>query len=143
MPIALHRPRHAHQSLHWILPVNPGPGVLGGLTNGLTYTPAWTAINHYFFRKRPSAIGIGSSRSSLAGVMFPVALGRMLNKTNLGFGWTVHIFGSLMLTLSIIACVSVSSNAPKRKVETVQHNRWFGYMWSYDPFLLLLVRPVG
>ncbi|KAJ5727629.1 MFS monocarboxylate transporter [Penicillium malachiteum] len=90
-------------------------GVLGGLTNGLTYTPALTAVNHYFMKKRPLAIGIASSGSSLAGVIFPVALDRMLNKTNLGFGWSVRIIGFLMLALSIIACVTVSSNAPKRK----------------------------
>ena len=90
-------------------------GVLGGLTNGLTYTPALTAVNQYFFRKRPLAMGIASSGSSLAGVIFPVALDRMLNKTNLGFGWSVRILGFLMLALSIIACVSVSANAPKRK----------------------------
>ncbi|KAJ5716852.1 MFS monocarboxylate transporter, partial [Penicillium malachiteum] len=90
-------------------------GVLGGLTNGLTYTPALTAVNHYFMKKRPLALGIASSGSSLAGVIFPVALDRMLNKTNLGFGWSVRIIGFLMLALSIIVCATVSSNAPKRK----------------------------
>jgi glucose-6-phosphate-specific signal transduction histidine kinase len=30
--------------------------VLSGLTNGLTYTPAVTAINQYFFQKRPIAM---------------------------------------------------------------------------------------
>lgn len=90
-------------------------GVLGGLTNGLTYTPTLTAVNQYFFEKRPLAMGIASSGSSLAGIIFPIALNRMLNKSSLGFGWSVRVLGFLMLTLSVIACVSVSSNAPKRK----------------------------
>ncbi|KAJ5721859.1 MFS monocarboxylate transporter [Penicillium malachiteum] len=90
-------------------------GVLGGLANGLTYTPALTAVNHYFVEKRPLALGIASTGSSLAGVIFPVALDQMLNKTNLGFGWSVRIIGFLMLALSIIACATVSSNAPKRR----------------------------
>ncbi|THC92561.1 hypothetical protein EYZ11_007949 [Aspergillus tanneri] len=64
-------------------------GVLGGLTNGLTYTPTLTAVNQYFFRRRPLAMGIASSGSSLAGVIFPVALNRMLNRSSLGFGWSI------------------------------------------------------
>lgn len=90
-------------------------GVLGGFTNGLTFTPALTAVNQFFFQKRPLAIGIASSGSSLAGVIFPIALNRMLNQTNLGFGWSVRILGFLMLALSMIACATISSNAPKRK----------------------------
>jgi len=90
-------------------------GVLGGLANGLTYTPTLTAVNQYFFKRRPLAMGIASSGSSLAGVIFPIALNRMLNKSTLGFGWSVRVLGFLMLALSIIACASVSSNAPRRK----------------------------
>ncbi|KAJ5989590.1 MFS monocarboxylate transporter [Penicillium waksmanii] len=90
-------------------------GVLGGLANGLTYTPKITAVNQYFFQKRPFAMGIASSGSSLAGVIFPIALNRMLNKSDLGFGWSVRVLGFLMLALSIIACASVSSNATRRK----------------------------
>lgn len=90
-------------------------GVLGGLTNGLTYTPALTSVNQYFFQKRPLAMGIASSGSSLAGVIFPIALNRMLNNSTLGFGWSVRVLGFLMLTLSIVSCAVISSNAPKRK----------------------------
>ncbi|KAA8649280.1 MCT family MFS transporter [Aspergillus tanneri] len=90
-------------------------GVLGGLTNGLTYTPTLTAVNQYFFRRRPLAMGIASSGSSLAGVIFPVALNRMLNRSSLGFGWSVRILGFLMLGLSIIACASISTNVSKRR----------------------------
>ncbi|KAJ5235785.1 MFS monocarboxylate transporter [Penicillium citrinum] len=90
-------------------------GVLGGLANGLTYTPTLTAVNQYFFKRRPLAMGIASSGSSLAGVIFPIALNRMLNKSTLGFGWSVRVLGFLMLALSIIACASISSNAPRRK----------------------------
>jgi predicted MFS family arabinose efflux permease len=90
-------------------------GVLGGICNGLTYTPALTAVNQYFFHRRPLALGIASSGSSLAGVIFPVALDRMLNHTGLGFGWSVRILGFLMLAMSIVACMTITSNAPRRK----------------------------
>ncbi|KAF5860653.1 hypothetical protein ETB97_001286 [Aspergillus alliaceus] len=90
-------------------------GILGGLTNGLTYTPALAAVNQYFFHKRPLAMGIASSGSSLAGIIIPVMLNSLLNNTNLGFGWSVRIIGFLVLLLSITACSSISSNAPKRR----------------------------
>lgn len=96
---------------HFIL----AQGVFGGLTNGLTYTPTATAVSQYFLKKRPLAMGIASSGSSLAGVIFPIALNRMLNKTTLGFGWSVRVVGFIMLAMTIIASICVTSNAPKRK----------------------------
>jgi MFS family permease len=90
-------------------------GILGGIFNGLTYTPALTAVNQHFFKRRPLALGIASSGSSLAGIIIPIALNRMLNKTSLDFGWSVRILGFIMLALSIVACLTISSNAPKRR----------------------------
>lgn len=90
-------------------------GVLGGLTNGLTYTPALTAVGHYFFKRRPLAMGIASSGASISGIILPIALNRLLNRTTVGFGWSVRVLGFVMLVLSIIACLSVTSNAPKRR----------------------------
>ncbi|RAH44661.1 MCT family MFS transporter [Aspergillus brunneoviolaceus CBS 621.78] len=90
-------------------------GILGGLMNGLTYTPTLTAVNQYFLRRRPLAMGIASSGSSFAGVVLPIALNRMLHDSPLGFGWTVRIIGFLMLALSLVACACVSSPAPPRR----------------------------
>jgi hypothetical protein len=56
---------------------------------------------------------IASSGSFLQGVIFPLALNRMLNKSTLG--WSVGVLGFLMLVLSIISCAVISSNAPQRK----------------------------
>lgn len=60
-------------------------------------------------------MGIASSGSSLAGIIFPIALNRMLNRTDLGFGWSVRVLGFIMLALSIIACAAVTSNVPRRR----------------------------
>lgn len=90
-------------------------GVLGGLANGLTYTPALTAVGHYFSKKRPLAMGIASSGASVSGVTLPIALNRLLNRTTVGFGWSVRVLGFVMLVMSVVACLSVSSNAPKRR----------------------------
>ncbi|PWY75042.1 putative MFS monocarboxylate transporter [Aspergillus heteromorphus CBS 117.55] len=105
-------------------------GIFGGFVNGLTYTPTLAAVNQYFFKRRPLAMGIASSGSSLAGVIFPIALNRMLNESNLGFGWSVRIVGFLMLALSVIACLSVSSPAPKRKSGTL----FIGDAWRHPAY---------
>ncbi|OKL64276.1 hypothetical protein UA08_00235 [Talaromyces atroroseus] len=94
-------------------------GVLGGLMNGLSYTPAVTAVNQYFFKRRPLAMGIASSGSSLAGIIFPIALNRMLNQSSLGFGWSVRVVGFIILAMSVIACITISSPAPHRKSGTL------------------------
>ncbi|PCG98839.1 Major facilitator superfamily domain, general substrate transporter [Penicillium occitanis (nom. inval.)] len=126
-------------------------GVLGGFMNGLSYTPAVTAVNQYFFKRRPLAMGIASSGSSLAGVIFPIALNRMLNQSSLGFGWSVRIVGFIMLAMSIIACLAISSPAPRRKAGslflpeawknrsyTTQNIGIFLVMWgSFVPFFYI------
>ncbi|OOF89864.1 hypothetical protein ASPCADRAFT_212429 [Aspergillus carbonarius ITEM 5010] len=115
-------------------------GILGGLTNGLTYTPTLTAVNQYFFTRRPLAMGIASSGSSLAGIIFPIALNRMLNQSSLDFGWSVRILGFLMLTLSIIACLTVSSPAPKRKTGApFLLNAWSHPAYSFQVAGLFLI----
>ena len=73
-----------------------GQGIFGGLTNGLTYTSTATAVSQYFFKKRPLAMGIASNGTSLAGVILPIALNRMLNETTLEFGWSVRVVRFIM-----------------------------------------------
>ncbi|KAK9428110.1 MFS general substrate transporter [Lipomyces doorenjongii] len=65
-------------------------GVLGGIDVGFLFTPAVSAINHYFTRKRGMALGISTGGSSIGGVLFPVALKSTLY-SKLGFGWGVRV----------------------------------------------------
>ncbi|EXJ87268.1 hypothetical protein A1O3_04227 [Capronia epimyces CBS 606.96] len=96
---------------HFIL----AQGVLGGLANGLAYAPAVAVIGQYFHKRRPLAMGIASSGSSLGGVIFPVMLDRMIYHTSLGFGWAVRIVGFLVLFLCMTACLTVVARLPPRK----------------------------
>ena len=90
-------------------------GILGGVTIGLLYTPAVAIIGHYFHARRPLAMAIASSGSSLGGIIFPVMLTRLLFHTNLGFGWTVRIIGFLILGMALIAGVTIVPRFPVRK----------------------------
>ncbi|KAI0130657.1 MFS general substrate transporter [Daldinia grandis] len=61
-------------------------GVLMGTVVGFLQFPAMAALSQFFNKKRAAALGIAISGSSLGGVIFPIALSKMLNGTSLGFG---------------------------------------------------------
>ena len=78
-------------------------GLLGGVAMGMLMGPSIAATGQYFNKKRAAAMGAAVAGSSLGGVILPIALSRMLNNPNLGFGWSVRICGFLMLALLSIA----------------------------------------
>ncbi|KAI1417946.1 monocarboxylate permease-like protein [Hypoxylon sp. FL1857] len=90
-------------------------GVLSGVANGAVTTPAVAATSQYFHKKRGAAIGLAIAGSSLGGVVFPLALSRMLENKGLGFGWTVRIVGFIILGLISIACALIKERLPSRK----------------------------
>ena len=81
---------------------------------GFSMGPCLAAVGHYFFKKRGAAMGVAIAGSSVGGVIFPIALSRMLYNTSLGFGWTVRILGFLMLLLLLPACFVIRARLPSR-----------------------------
>jgi MFS family permease len=90
-------------------------GILGGISAGMTMSPAMAATGQYFNKKRAAALGMAVAGSSLGGVTFPIALGKMLYNPQLGFGWTVRICGFIMLAILAPACVGIRARLPPRK----------------------------
>lgn len=82
-------------------------GILGGLCMGGSMGPAMAAVGQYFHKNRGAAMGLSVAGSSLGGVIFPIALSKMLYNPSLGFGWTVRILGFIMLALILPACFTV------------------------------------
>ncbi|RFU35388.1 hypothetical protein B7463_g931, partial [Scytalidium lignicola] len=76
--------------------------------------PCMAATAQYFKKKRGAAMGIAVAGSSLGGVIFPIALNKMLNNQNLTFGWTVRICGFIMLTLLLPATLVIRARLPPR-----------------------------
>ncbi|KAF3071154.1 putative transporter MCH4 [Daldinia childiae] len=89
-------------------------GVLMGTVMGFLQFPAMAALSQFFNKKRAAALGIAISGSSLGGVIFPIALSKMLNDTSLGFGWSVRIIGFVTIPLLGFACVAITSRLPPR-----------------------------
>lgn len=125
-------------------------GILGGFGIGMLYTPSISILGHYFQKKRDLAIGISSAGSPLGGIIFPIALNRFLQHTNIGFGWSVRIIGFIMLALLSIACFTLVPrisprtgphflfSAFKRPVYSLQVLGYSLIFWGlYTPFFFL------
>lgn len=90
-------------------------GILGGMASGMIFAPAMTCVSHYFHKKRALSVGVTVSGSSLGGVLFPIALSRMLKSSSLGFGWSVRIIGFIILFMMIIAMTTIKERLPPRQ----------------------------
>ncbi|KAE8349242.1 putative monocarboxylate permease [Aspergillus coremiiformis] len=90
-------------------------GLLEGLSSGMIMAPGLAAVSHYFFKNRSTALGIAVGGSSLGGVIFPIALTKMLNHASLGFGWAVRICGFIMLAVLLVSSAVVRPRLPPRR----------------------------
>jgi MFS family permease len=68
---------------------------------GMIMSPAMAATGQYFNKNRGAAMGLAVAGSSLGGVVWPIALGKMLYNPHMSFGWTVRITGFVMLALTV------------------------------------------
>ncbi|TEY71489.1 hypothetical protein BOTCAL_0092g00230 [Botryotinia calthae] len=80
-------------------------GFLLGIGIASILLPAFTIAAQHFTTYRGLALGIVVSGSSLGGVMWSIALNRLL--TEVGFGWAVRIVAFIQLPLLITGCLSV------------------------------------
>lgn len=90
-------------------------GVLTGIADGLLMFPAMSALSHYFKKKRGAAMGLAIAGSSLGGVIFPIALGKMLTGSDVGFGWSMRICGFIIIPILVFGCLTVKARLPPRQ----------------------------
>ncbi|KAK4101137.1 MFS general substrate transporter [Parathielavia hyrcaniae] len=90
-------------------------GVLAGLAMSMLQVPAFAAVSQYFDKKRGAALGLVVSGSSIGGIIFPIALSKMLNGSTLGFGWSVRVMAFVVTPLLAFSCFAVTSRLPPRK----------------------------
>lgn len=92
----------------------------GGMSLVAISTTAMVPL--YFPRNRAFAQGVSVSGSSLGGVLWPIALDRMLNKDGISFGWTLRIVGFIMLPLLAMALIFVRRPRVAKADNTVTEN---------------------
>ncbi|CEJ61552.1 hypothetical protein PMG11_10083 [Penicillium brasilianum] len=90
-------------------------GILMGSAMGLIQFPAMAAVTQYFDKKRAAALGAVVAGSSIGGVVMPIALSKMLNSTNLGFGWSVRVIGFMLIPVLAFSTITVTARLPPRK----------------------------
>jgi MFS family permease len=109
-------------------------GVLTGFAMSLLQVPAFAAVSQYFDKKRAAALGLVVSGSSIGGVVFPIALSKMLNSSTLGFGWSVRVMAFLVTPLLAFSCFAVTARLPPRKTTF-----FIGKAFTEARFVMLIV----
>jgi MFS family permease len=88
-------------------------GVLLGISMALVSWPMLALVGQYIKIKRAAAMGIVLAGSSLGGVIWPIAIDRLLKNPSVGFPWTMRIVGFIMIPCFIFSCsVAKSPVAP-------------------------------
>ncbi|KAH8899184.1 MFS general substrate transporter [Thozetella sp. PMI_491] len=64
-------------------------GFCMGVGMGLTFLPSAAILSQYFDKKRALVLGISSTGSPLAGILFPILFSRL--EPVVGFGWTTRV----------------------------------------------------
>lgn len=108
-------------------------GLLGGIALGMTMGPANAATPQYFMKKRGAAMGIAIAGSSLGGVIFPIALGKMFTNSAIGFDWAVRICGFIVLAILLPSSLLIRARLPPRK-----SNFFLLSAFKEVPYLLLI-----
>lgn len=80
-------------------------GICVGLGAGCLFVPSVSVLPTYFSSKIGLAIGIGSSGSSIGGIIYPIVIYRLIDR--IGFAWSVRVMafialGTLLIPLAIM-----------------------------------------
>ncbi|KAJ5834202.1 Major facilitator superfamily domain general substrate transporter [Penicillium robsamsonii] len=94
-------------------------GVVLGISMGLVTWPMLALVGQYIKLKRAAAMGIVLAGSSLGGVIWPIAIDKLINAPHIGFPWTMRIVGFIMIPCLIFSCaVAKSPMTPTTNVES-------------------------
>ncbi|KNG80207.1 MFS monocarboxylate transporter [Aspergillus nomiae NRRL 13137] len=80
-------------------------GILLGISLALLACPMLALVGQHIKVKRGAALGIVLGGSSLGGVIWPIAINELLQKPNIGFGWTMRIVAFIMIPLLSVSCI--------------------------------------
>ncbi|KAI9817177.1 MAG: hypothetical protein M1827_001289 [Pycnora praestabilis] len=92
-------------------------GILGGVGTSLIFTPAVSAIGHYFMVRRGGATGLAATGGSIGGIIFPLMLQSLFPR--IGFAWSSRVMGFIFIFLLMIANILIRSRLPPKKGASV------------------------
>ncbi|CAK7217944.1 hypothetical protein SCUCBS95973_003320 [Sporothrix curviconia] len=88
-------------------------GIIVGIGAGMVFIPGVAIVGTYFSTRRATAIGLAATGSCVGGIIYPIALRRLI--IEIGFGWAVRVMGFLMFATLIVAIAVMKPRLPPRK----------------------------
>lgn len=105
--VSLAKPHHYYQ-------VFLSQGVGMGIGQGILFLPSLTIVGHHFKRRRALASGIVVSGASVGGVVFPIMLSKIAQRTT--FANSIRATAALVAVLLFIANLLMKTRLPDRTV---------------------------
>ncbi|ESK86380.1 MFS general substrate transporter [Moniliophthora roreri MCA 2997] len=90
-------------------------GLAAGIGAGLVYVPVMAVQAHHWNRRRPMAMGIVITGSSVGGIIFPIMLNHLFENPDVGFAWGVRASAFVCLGLLVVGNLLMTTNPPKTK----------------------------
>ncbi|KAF9265650.1 MFS general substrate transporter [Marasmius fiardii PR-910] len=87
-------------------------GLLFGVGASLTFYPALSSLTHWYEQKRGRIMGLVTAGSSLGGVVFPIALNKLIPAV--GFPMAVRIIASIAAGILLPAGILIRTRLPRR-----------------------------
>ncbi|KAF2148531.1 MFS general substrate transporter [Myriangium duriaei CBS 260.36] len=87
-------------------------GVLAGVGTSLVFTPAVSAVGHWFCVRRGYATGCAVCAGGLGGVIFPLMLQSLFQRV--GWAWATRIMGFIFVALMAVANTFIRSRLPPK-----------------------------
>jgi MFS family permease len=85
-------------------------GFTTGIGMGLSFLPSAAILAQYFKKRRALALGISSTGSPIAGIIFPVIFSRL--EPVVGFGWATRVIAFILLATSAIPIAFMRTRLP-------------------------------
>ncbi|KAJ5679294.1 oxalate/formate antiporter [Penicillium macrosclerotiorum] len=87
--------------------------LLGGLSACTLFTPAVSAVGHWFDIRRGYATGIACTAGGIGGVIFPLII--LFAAPRIGFGWAIRIIAVICALLCLCACLLLKTRLPPNR----------------------------
>ena len=88
-------------------------GICSPLGLNCIFQAGTSTIPTWFFKKRGLAFGIMAAGSGLGGIIFPIMASHLI--PTIGYGWTMRVFGFVILGMMGIAFLTVKSRLPPKR----------------------------
>lgn len=87
--------------------------MLGGFSASFQFTPAISAVGHWFCKRRALATGIACTAGGIGGIVFPLMI--LYLAPHIGFPWTIRIIAFVCAAMGTVASLLLQKRIPHNK----------------------------